>query len=564
MDFHITVDFNDDLNRAAGEWNEQKLREAVRCFADRGISAIHWIDYGPADSGMWDHGSYFDRDGRACRFFQQVPHPLRVVCDEAHSNGLRVFAVLKVFDLAIGMPSATYPVGTGPDPPVGLPHIGGQGSCAIRWLREHPDKRARLHPSLWYDGVSERQIGTIRLWHETDALSTAPPVEIFVSNDNDRYRRYDGPVSTSLSVRRRRPPVFVPAPDVAFGREGAFSCLELTGMAISEPFLCLQPTKPVELANTLAALVEVADTHAQAIPFTYGLAPTQPREVRDSTWLDVGIAFDAARLTPVPGRGIALKRSGGRIRINLAECGSLGIARGRNEYLTGMVEMAYPEVRNWLTGIMLEALDAGADGVDIRLANHTESLDWENYGFNPPIIEEFKRRCGVDIATEPFDRASWRRLRGEYFETFLKEAGRAVRRRGGEFLVHLEEPMERPAEKLCYMEIFWDWREWLRDGLVDRANFKGSTLDGPLRREALQLCRELGIPKITTPKFLMSTTPESELEPRMGAFIDRALQDGFDSLNLYESATVMRLEADGSLNFTAPSLWKRIVQLART
>ena len=408
MKFHVTIDFPDDLWQASGEWTEGALRQLVRGYAERGISAVHWIDYGNRADGLWEAGSYLDRKETAAPFIERVPNPLTVVVDEAHKHGLRAYSVLKAFDLCFAMPWASYPLGKGPGPPVGLPHVGGEGNWAIRWLRERPELRACLHPSLHEGDEPRWPIRTIRLWHEDDGLSEAPPIRIFVSADNGTYRPYSGPMDVRFGSRIRRPPVFTPAPEQALGNEGVFSCLGLSGLEIPEPFVCLEPTKPWALANTLQALVEVEDAAGQVVRFTYGLIP---RQVPRGRWREVGIAFDAAYQTPVPGRGWTWVRSGGRTRVELAELGLVGIARGRNEYLTGVVELAYPEARAYLVGMVQNAVEAGVDGVDLRFSTHTESLDWENYGFGPPIIEEFKQRHGVDIDTEPFDRALWRRLR---------------------------------------------------------------------------------------------------------------------------------------------------------
>ncbi len=34
----------------------------------------------------------------------------------------------------------------------------------------------------------------------------------------------------------------------------------------------------------------------------------------------------------------------------------------------------------------------GVDGVDLRVGNHNRSMEWENYGFEPPVLDECRRR----------------------------------------------------------------------------------------------------------------------------------------------------------------------------
>ncbi len=551
MNFHVTIDFPDDVGNAECVWTEDALRQLIRGYARRGIKAIHWMDYGGIDEGMWERNSGFDRGGKSSRFVGNIPHPLRVVCDEAHKSGMLVYAIVKIHDLAFGMPyeHSTVPLGTGPQPPTGLPHIGGEGTTAHRWLRQHPDRRVCLHPSLQGDHQPDVPIRTLRLWHETEALSEVPEIEIFTSADNGSYQAYRGPVERFVSAKERRPPLFAPAPEKAFGEPGTFTCIEFNGLDISAPFLCLKPAGPFDLANAVAALVEVEDADGQALPFTCGLITiggTPP------SWRpDVGIAFDCGRkLEPGPGRGAgSARQSMGRIRIDFRQYEFLGLARGRNKHLTGMAELAYPEVRTWFFAMIENALDDGADGVDFRQNSHTECLDWENYGFSPPIIEDFKERYGVDISTEPFNRAAWRRLRGEYHTLFLEEAAAVVHAREKELVVHLMNIMDRPAEQFCFLEVFWDWRGWLCSGIVDRV-----TLKETYEWAAVDECKRLGIPTILTSKQWFPQLQGIE-------FLDFACNNGFEVFNIYESAGVTRLRVDGTIEFTNADLWDKVDEI---
>jgi len=51
MDFHVTIDFPDDLLGAEYEWSEELLRELVCAYARRGVTALHMQSPGyPEDS----------------------------------------------------------------------------------------------------------------------------------------------------------------------------------------------------------------------------------------------------------------------------------------------------------------------------------------------------------------------------------------------------------------------------------------------------------------------------------------------------------------------------------
>ncbi len=551
MEFHVTIDFNDDIWFGQGRWDEGLLRKLIRTYAAAGISAIHWIDNGPASDGMYDAGTWMDDLASTSDFFQRVPNPLAIVADEAHKLGLKAYSVLKVFDFGFGVPwSSRTPQEAAAS---GLLHVGGVGN-ELHWLTQHGQFRSRLHPALRETGP-RRPIGTIRLWHEGAELA---PTEfrLLVSHDNRNYRPVTGELCVTRSVRRRKPPIFVPAPQQNCGPEGDFACIEFTGLKIDEPFIGIEPLGPTQLANTLAAMVEVEDIDGQTAVFTPGLIALQ-RHGRTNDWRTHGIAFDAAFGTDVNGRGWRPERSGGNVRVPLAKYGFLGVGRGRNDHLAGMLEPIYPEVRNWWTQLALRAIRDGCDGADIRLTTHTESLDWENYGFNEPLIAEFGRRYDVDIARQNFDRAAWRRLRGEYFTAFLEQASRAVRSAGGQFLAHLYDHCDAPLEEDALHEMHFDWRVWLDRGWLDGATFNSFAFNRPFYADALGRCRQGGVGTIMTAP--LHSADDETWRTYGNELIDHAFSDGLAAFNIYESANVARLEGQ-DIRLLRPALWDRIAR----
>jgi hypothetical protein len=577
VDFHVTIDFFDDLFYGRSDWNEPLLRRLVAGFADRGVSVVHWIDYGGISDGGWDAGSYFDPEGKGQRFIRSVPDPLSVVCDEAHRRGMQAWSVLKMHDLALGLPYASFPLGSGPQPPVGLPHIGGTGAWALRWLREHPDILWRLHPAL-LSPDSGRPIHTIRLWHESAvAPDPMPELSIWVSQDNGAYRPYRGPLQLVREVRTRCPPLFAPAPLRRLAPEGRFFCIEFSGLDIREPFLCLHPRQPVALANTLAALLEVHDSQGDPVAVTYGMAAYQPYGQAGHDWRQVGIAFDTSRRTLLPGRG--KHYSAGRARFSLADrlTGSpngqvvrggsndgetviLGLARGRNEFLSGLVDVAHPSVRTWMLTRMEKAVQAGADAIDIRCGSHAETLDWENYGFGKPALAEFRRRYGVNPATQPFDRRAWQELQGEYFDGFVEQAATFVHAQGKKFCMHLLPVMEGSPDwpgGVAFHNQRWNWRRWLENGWLDCLTLKGCQPGQNPFVEAMSLCCRHGQSTILNNKA-GGTDPETSWLTLIG----QASAAGLHGFNLYESASLVRLDEQGALTYKHPRLWRRVSETA--
>ena len=116
----------------------------------------------------------------------------------------------------------------------------------------------------------------------------------------------------------------------------------------------------------------------------------------------------------------------------------------------------YPEVREHMLQRLDELVEHGVHGVLFGLARThipyfvavRQGRDGETYGYNKPVVEEFKRRYGVDLSkydyveevatadyggmpfvyeyrwvgAEPYDMWAFRRLLGEGFDALLREA----------------------------------------------------------------------------------------------------------------------------------------------
>ena len=571
MEFHMTLDFRDDFTAAEAPWTAERFREYIRLVADLGMQGIHWIEMGDREMGKWDRGSSTDLRGGARAFVEAVPDPLAFLCEEAHRAGMKVYAVHKINDMASFGPGRFYPLGAAPDVLPGIPQIGGSGQMAFRWLREHPDRRVEIHPSLLEPAGIRKPVRTIRFWHETDRLERIPDVQLFVSETNAQYAPYRGGIRTDVSVQKRKPPVYAPAPETRLAKAGEFACVEISGLEISQPFFCIRFSGETGLTNTLAALMEVEDASGGPIAFTWGFFPRSDYSRSLGTFEEAGIGFDANWHIPFenhPGKH-DWQNSAGRYRLNLDNVPFVGIARGRNRYLTSAVELGYPDVRRWLLDIVQYELDAGCDGVDIRVESHTQNMDLENYGFGKPVVDAFRERYGVDVTRESFDRGAWRELRGEHFDLFLKDASDLVRSHGKEQWMHLTgyPSMDREPRQPSLHQMYWNWRKWLTEGWVDVVNFKRFQLRGlssgqqeeidRFYGKALNVCRELGLRMACTPNPRYEGMSEGDFVAMETRNIHRMARDGFEVYNFYEGCTYIRLTEHG-FHVGARDLWRRI------
>jgi HEAT repeat protein len=143
----------------------------------------------------------------------------------------------------------------------------------------------------------------------------------------------------------------------------------------------------------------------------------------------------------------------------------------------GPVEFAYPGARKAMVAYLTKFIVAGGyDGVAFLTyaENYSQRYD-DEFGFNEPVVAEFKKRHGVDIRKQRFDKAAWSRLRGEYLTEFLRELRAALRPHGKKIAVcvdgqnpELPTPWSDIAGGLRSAGlIHFDLKTWAKEGLVD-------------------------------------------------------------------------------------------------
>lgn len=146
-------------------------------------------------------------------------------------------------------------------------------------------------------------------------------------------------------------------------------------------------------------------------------------------------------------------------------------SRDQRRYLRGALCYAYPEVREYRMREIREVLGYGFDGMYLCTRSHArfgnESRDLDDFGYNAPIVEEFRRRHGVDVLREDFDKLAYYDLQGEPFTAFLREASAAVHARGIPLWagIHSDGYSMMNISPMGHMKL--DYGTWSRDGLID-------------------------------------------------------------------------------------------------
>lgn len=118
-------------------------------------------------------------------------------------------------------------------------------------------------------------------------------------------------------------------------------------------------------------------------------------------------------------------------------------ARDGKTRFHGLISYAWPEARAFRVAQAWELLDLGADGIHCSTSAHSRHLpnvhETDFYGFEQPIVDEYRRRFGVDIRTaQEFDVAAWDTIEGEAMNQLYRELAQECHARGKELWISLQ------------------------------------------------------------------------------------------------------------------------------
>lgn len=132
----------------------------------------------------------------------------------------------------------------------------------------------------------------------------------------------------------------------------------------------------------------------------------------------------------------------------------------------GVLSFGYPEVRAHFRQRILQYVAGNEwDGVFLCLRTQARPAVFaDQFGFNEPIREAMRQRCGSDILCHDFDLDMWREIQGKFFTAFLRELRADLRplRVGLSVGVPRGEIIGPPLGN-------WPiaWRTWAAEGLID-------------------------------------------------------------------------------------------------
>ena len=576
MKLSVTVDVPDDFTK--GVIDARCLSEMMASIEDIGATRVHWLYYGETDpddpraGNIWDcHWATYGR-----QTIEAIGEPLSAAVKEAKSRGLEIYGVLKPYNggLAGSFPSGSPEAGSKSQ----QTRIGGTIVQLIPFLEKHPEMRVQRQPST---RDNRGPIRSIHLTKADDRETRLRPedIRIWVSEDNHKYRPLDLIPTGSSEIKAAPREVTDYHGNVVTKLGDPVRVLTLDGLDIAEPYIVLTTVFAEgtgDFKNTPLGMIEIRGSEGQVldcVQATHSALWIKPRDFRtyglefDQGYGHVQIALDQ------PWKGasadISTHFSGedefaDEAIFGKGEVGGfIGIARGKNEYLSATPCEAYPEVRLlWLSWV--EAmLDTGVDGIDLRISAHGSLNDEPDaYGFNPPILEAYRQRFG-EGEIDPVKLAA---VRGDFYTEFVRAASALVRSRGKKLQVHLHAEAFRPEltfgqQHGMPVNIEFQWRRWIEEGLVDEVHLRTSWFEaaedplGAAETSKSKLSNALADPIVND---MLAVAQQHQLPVTLNRYIGRAAalpeylddivraqQDGrIDRFDVYEYFDVAQASPD--------------------
>ena len=439
-------------------------------------------------------------------------------------------------------------------------------------MERYPYLRERRRPVALPPDLDSTPVRRIVLRKKDDGPTRVgrDDLQIWTSPNNYRYERRDVPFTLVESVEPSSSEVRDYYGELVTSRGAPVRTLSLEGLDLRDRFVVvttgLAEGEP-DFVNTPQAMIEAYGDGPAPLPVEVASLSTiwhRPRDFRtgglelDSGFGTLQVALDADN-SPYTGH------DGWKM---MHRDGAVAFGKGRNEYVPSMPCEMYPEMRKAWDGWVGFILDAGVDGIDIRISSHGNIVDDPfDYGYNEPVVEAFRERHGREPAGSGEDRRLIAEIRGDYYTDYLRGMSRRVRASGRKLQFHLHTEAFRPNPGHGRImgfpaNLHFDWKTWLAEGLFDGATLRTSwfeawedppggvpdrqlldnALGDPVAEEAMVVANRAGVPLYLNRYVDRAIDDEGYVANFEAVYNDERLS-GFD---LYESGTLMHAKPDAS------------------
>lgn len=547
------VDFGDDLYYAP--YTTELLDLMVQRLSEIGVQRIYWLSpswirpeaIGPdADPELSRHlrDHVMAREGRDDSQQQYLYGTIRdcypflpKVCKSAHSRGMEVFAVHKTIDLgqhaSRGLPS-----------PFANDHF----------INTHSD--AMLH-RLRDDNAApaDTPISTIKLYKDDDQPHNLKPEDLTVwtSHDNRYYSRVDN-VKVAVGQESRS---FTRHWQGGNEEPKVVQTITIEGLDIRTDYFAVAVANKAGFSfrNRLYRLSEVLDDQGRTIPVTRNLpgAPIAKSQVWDG---DCGFVFEGFTGAGGPTGQWFNKDSAEMFQALDGTDVGIAFQRGIQDFVRSTPNPMHPDMPAYWTQWIQKSLDAGVDGVDLRIIHHRNIHDWANCGFGPLEQKAFKERYGRELKADASCREQHMEMMGDYYTDFLRDISKVVRGAGKLFQHHVSRPMNTAPAERAMTNIRWDWQKWIEEGIVDAVTLKNMETGTAFYDKVMGVAEAHNVKTYACPYLNIVLSMSDSWSVQLADLVRGIKDAGVDGLILYEVASFLRGTKSGDVVQKFPQIGK--------
>jgi len=504
-----TIDFMDSVWDIRRVWTEDDTEALMKRLAEAGVKRVYLrfangVTYYPSkvtkmytDDGREPGGRLL---AQTIRSYDVLESHIRI----GHKYGLQMYFWEPIFDDEITSVQ-----------------LNGAYPMKSPFTIEHPEYQMahRRLSKILETQPRARHIGTIKLVGDSDRPTRIDKahLELYFSNDNLHYTRYEGPWEFRNTL------------------EGGLRTLILSGLDLTARFVkvhCTFDDDRWTFSNRPEKFVRVFSPGGEELTgfsVLYIENDNRPEQTFFSNSAEdfaldyksrsLGICFDYIR-----------------------------------PYLGGVLCYSYPEARAFRLAMIREVVENyDIDGVAFSIRSHSSFAERDNYGFNEPIVAEYKRRYGVNILTEDYDPEKLAEIRGEGVTQLLRDVSAYLKPRGLPLQMMIPTDPEGPdtARRRLYGNwLDFDWPAWTREGIVDGLilDTTGPPLawDVPWRqqvRRIRQATRRAGTEIVI---HYLINAPSVTQEPFEHVMSALSRDRNVDAIELYEEASLWPTSSRGA------------------
>ncbi len=135
----------------------------------------------------------------------------------------------------------------------------------------------------------------------------------------------------------------------------------------------------------------------------------------------------------------------------------------------GSICYSFPETRKYRLDVLRELVKYKTDGIFMSTKSHAFYHGKDSgyqYGYNKPIVDEYKKRYGVNILKEKFDIQKWLKIRAEGWDKLMKEATKIVHGANQKLYLGIK-AASNEVRGWPYGRALMPWRGWIRKKWLD-------------------------------------------------------------------------------------------------